>query len=318
MVAFVDNGNYDSWSLVGHGGQHAVFSYNGPCNEVLSGTVVRARVTFLDSIDDIKLLELEKAVAEYVFSRYLDEKYAIHQIVIKISDRLLNIFKLLLKPVEKFQNCKIFSHGLLCKNIFTLSSNVFEIKPKWHGCNDAPEFHCIAKCPYCSHKKRISDKSRYCPTLLFSDQKDHISKALEHYPFKQNIGREYIKIASEIMFHDRLLTLLKYVHRFNCHLAGKLNDLGCKMDTTMYLELLSSHLNGSVYSQVAEFLITFSVKDCSFFIVIDDVFNESHRSIEIDGKMVSYALFVIDIDVKPISRLEEYLAKIRNFCHHPE
>lgn len=302
-----------SWKVFEYGSQHIVFKYTGVVCEDYKSKILRVRIKST-YVTGQRIANLEKLLLEYVCKKYLMGGYLLEASVVCLGTDELTYIQEQVNQIEKFKNSILYDHALLSTNIYGLSSKVFELKPKWHGCKTSAKSHQLHQCPYCSHQKRYRDQSQYCPSLLFSPSKDDLHLAVARYPFKNLSSDLHHTIISNILYHDGILRILNELHDHNCFIGSLLKADDYSLSELAYLQQLEEHIDGMSQSLVAEFLITFALKDCSLFIVIDDDIQESHKKVIMDGNVLTYSIYVIDVDIKPICRLERYIAKNKIAC----
>lgn len=197
--------------------------------------------------------------------------------------------------------------AVLMPNYFKFSTRVFEIKPKWSGWLPLSDEGCL--CKYCSHQKRLTDGSQYCPRNLFSSSFAKIHAAVSNYPFKQKASPADLSLIANILYRDGILDLLHKAHHESVLRAPLVRIPSLKDFYSYIFDCIASGADDDLLI----FMASFAVRDCSVIVIVDDEFDPAHKFVEFEDSKVSYQVKLIDLDLKDASKIPVYLEEIKRF-----
>ena len=297
---------FSEWKYMTHGGRHVVFYYTGE-RTYFKSSVLRFRYQdeFSNTDEHIEAVQLESELYDHVVDKYFGSSYKVDYFIVELSHEFICYCTSEFHKINHLARTKLSRHAWMCDNLKAADYISYEIKPKWLGCGSNVFNHNKSKCPYCSHRKRASDNSDYCPSYLFSGDALYIEKALKNYFKDLDIQPNVVNSLIQIFLHDKAIHTLKRIFLKNCKLAHRIcKSQHSRLTCNEFFEQYRAHISLKSTNDLFDFITTFSIKDCSLFIFPNHDISE--------GKIK-----IIDIDLKNIENLEKYLMCTIKCCCDP-
>jgi hypothetical protein len=309
--------HWSEWEYKAEGNKNMIFKYNGQ-NENLRNKLIR--VVKEENCSKEHYLSLLKIYS--LFPLEYQCNFILHEVSSSFLHNL-HIKSLDARPLQRLGRsiCLDSELALLMDDYSSFSDLSFEIKPKWAFLPENSK-----TCRYCLHQqhkfniKNVEQISSFCPLDLFSGKFHRIKKAFEDLfqnpqnnfkifkggkeqkNFDELVRDEYCEVLANIFLNDQILFLLKKYqiasHKDIFHLNSILDTnsiLKENIDFHNSIESLRLCIkeNSDVDRQLAEFLLSVTLKDLSIFVR--------------DNKRIYYNIKLIDLDPKSPKSLKKYL-----------